>query len=84
MSLIYNTVSKLCDEVVKDVRNKYGVKVCASFEVKGYYIAMSFATDQRQVRLSYFKEEIERGVAPTKITAKLEEAFNLNLLHRHP
>jgi hypothetical protein len=77
MSLIYNTVSKLCDEVVKDVRSKYGVKVCASFEVKGYYIAMSFATDQRQVRLSYFKEEIERGVATITVMGQLEEAFNL-------
>lgn len=76
MSIVYNLASQLCYETVKIVREKYNVKIVANFEIRGYLVIFSFATDMRMQRLTYFSEELQKGISAITVTALLAEAFS--------
>jgi len=77
MDKVYNLANELCEQVEKTMRDTYKVKVVGHFEIKDYLVIMSFATDKKMVRLTYFKEEILKGVSAITVMTLLVEDFGL-------
>lgn len=76
-TILAQTASALVNKVQKEMRDTYDVKVVGHFEIRDYLVVFSFATDMKAQRLTYFKEEILKGVSAVTVTTLLAEGFGL-------